>query len=195
MTTEDTKEPKQKRKFKRALRINDDLYDRLATLTKRKGMTISSGAEQGIQFFLELHENDYESVMEEISKQSLLKLNKDNLSKMLKLSDEETREAIVKILQKGQVTLYEGSIDEIERSIPEINREKPKEAVAVVRIPETDFKAEVFKLNDKIIRGAFGKIANLKCKVDEQMLIDFSMGKNTKIKISLFVLKKYDENG
>jgi hypothetical protein len=102
-------------KRKRVIRIDGELYRRLVSATSKKNMTITAGAETGIKKFVEKIEYSYESLIEEITKQPLLRINKEEFSKMFKEIDLGTSKALIKILKEGIVNFYESKFENFDK--------------------------------------------------------------------------------
>lgn len=180
----------QKKKIRRVIRISEEAYNRLKTASEIKHLTISGANAIAINIFADSVEYNYENVMEEISKQPLLKLNKESLSKMFKDADEETIEAVVKILKEGIVSFYEFGEEHLDKFLSEMKNIPCKKIVPIVRINfEINLNKEVRKKIDEI----FQKFRKFNCPSDEQILDDVSLDKKDLIKITIFLLKKEEK--
>lgn len=177
-------------KRKRVIRIDGDLFKRLVRVTKKNNMTITAGAETGIGFFVDKLDYNYDSLLDELNKQPILRLNRNLFSKIFKYADRETIKAVIDILRRGVVDFYKGHFDELDKTIKEINKSSCDFAVPIMRI---NLKGESTQEEDKKIDYFFNKLEKLKCKNNGQFLPDNNLEDSEDGNFLIFVLKKEEE--
>jgi hypothetical protein len=178
---------------KKVVRINPDLYKRLAEASRKKGMTITAGAEKGILEFVEGVEYSFENIINQLNLHSLLKLHSNIFLKMFEKIDtfnKEPAKAILNFLKEEQVNFCEANFEEMDKII--LEKENCKKALYFLRInlDNEETKTKEFKKN---IDGIIKKINESKSNNKLQFLFESSF--KEPFKLGIFFIENKEADG
>ncbi len=175
----------------KVIRISDDDYKRLQTVSEIKHLSISGANAIAINLFADSIEYSPENLIKRLSQQPSLKIYTESFKEMFKEVDRDTARAVVELLKQGQVYFYECSINELDDAIDKINQQGCKKVVPIIRLNDNiDIPVEI----EEKIDESFEKFKKISCKTDEQIFFDKNLG-NELVKVAFFLLKKEGENG